>query len=432
VAIADGLALDPHGREIVYPGGEFDVPAQPPTTNLAGYFLVISYSERRIPADEDPCLEPGVATTARVREIPELAWTEHYPNHDSCRQGTGTAIDCGIVLAFVPISKACEIEGIELGVREYSHPTHTSQVSAIALEGEKDIDKDNPKELRFVVPGGAPDSITLYLWGGKFSSLYYTEMGQHAHVLSNIQVGSVTTSLPPHTHSLSDHTHSLPQVDGTTGTLDPLGTRHLDGDHRHHLKVVRAVQAVGGWSDVMVRGRGVDEDSTIEYQVQPPGPPFETDWIPADGSAVHSHRVSIGLGSSRGPSVPQTGAAENVQSINSPPPTFSAKIDPAGSPTYNVRGGAAYEWPTDMQVALDGTDVTKSILDLLKDRVGWGSPPQLGNGTGSHPFVTEGTGEINLLRIAKSQNIDMSRDQHILTFSVNGGGGKVIYNLYIE
>jgi hypothetical protein len=430
VAVAEGLALDPHGREIVYAGGEIDVPAQPPTTSLGGYFLVIRYSESRIPADEDPCVAPGAATAARVRETPQLAWTEQLPNHDYCRQGKGTPLDCGIALAFVPMSSSCEIEAIELSVREYSHPTHASQVSAIALEGEKDIDKDNPKELRFAIRGGAPSSILLYLWGGKFSSLFYTEMGQHTHALSSIKVGSITTSLAPHTHSLSDHTHTI-QTPGT----DP-GKTATGGLHGHALRVHKLqrddpphdldIPHIGRGKMVSTDSIGhpmaTDEDPTHQYR----GDTGDPDYVGADG--YHAHTV----GPISGPSKDETGPASAPQGSETHTPTFSATIDPAGSPTYKARGGAAYDWPTELQVTLDGTDVTNDVLAVLKSRLGWGSQPKLGNGTGSHPFVKEGTGSIDLLTIATSHNIDMSREQHSLTLSVKGGGGKVIYNLYVE
>jgi hypothetical protein len=429
VAVAEGLALDPHGREIVHPGGEIDVPAQPPTTNLKGYFLVISYDERRIPADEDPCLEPGTAAAARVRETPKLDWMEQLPNHDDCRRGDGTALDCAVALAFVPMSTACEIEGVELSVREYSHPTHASQVSAIALEGEKDIDKDNPKELRFAIRGGAPSSVLLYLWGGKFSSLFYTEMGQHAHTLSNVQVGSITTSLAAHTHSLSNHTHTIPGT--TTGD---------GGGHGHDLYVDKA----GFDPDPPVVGREgtVSTHQNATQRINLFDPPRDSEWHSEyatkggqgknyiQGVGNHSHSVSVGPTAGASPDV--TGPASAPQGSETHTPTFSATIDPAGSPTYNVRGGPAYEYVDGMRVALDGIDITNDILAVLKRRLGWGDTPQLGNGKEDHVFVKEGTDSIDLLTIATSHNIDMSREKHSLTFSVKGGGGKVLYNLFVE
>jgi hypothetical protein len=426
VAVADGLALDPRGREIVYPGGELDVPAQPPTA-LAGYLLVVRYTESQVPADEDPCLEPGIPRFALIREAPELSWTEQPPNHDYCRREVGTPLDCAVAIAFVRISNACEIEekGIDPSIREFAHPTHTSQVSAIALEGEKDIDEKNPKELHFVVRGGTPSSVVLFLWGGRFSSLYYTEMGQHAHALSKIQVGAVTTSLPPHTHSLSNHTHGLPQVSGSTDN---------DGDHRHHLKVVSAIPGVAGatgWSDVVVRNRVPNENSTIAYSVAP-----FSDWIPQDGSANHAHKFSIAAGTSTGPSLAQTGSPENVQSVQSSAPSFSATIDPAGSPTYNVRGGAAYEYLDDMHVVLDGTDITKQILDRLAPKTDWQKLGQAGNP--NHKLNTEGTGAIDLLEIANAIGEPIGLGAHKLVFKLApeqgkpAKGGKVLYNLYVE
>jgi hypothetical protein len=435
VAIAEGLALDPLGQEIVYHGGELDVPAQPPTTALPGYFLVIRYRENQIPADEDPCLEPGMPRAARIRETPELSWSEQPPNHDYCRRGIGTPFDCGILTAFVRITNACEIEdnGIELSIREFARPTHTSQVSAIALEGEKDIDEDNPKRLHFVVRGGAPSSVELYLWGERFSSLYYTEMGQHAHTLSKIQVGSATTTLAAHTHSLSNHNHSVPAATTSGG-----------GAHGHDLYVDKvgtaaAVPLATGRESTVVTyqyGFAPNTDSQWHSEYAPRGG-LGKDYIKS--APTHSH--TIPAQPTGGPSVNETGPASAQQASASHTHTFSASIDPTGASKYPVRGAAAYEYLDNLRVVLDGVDVTQEILNRLAPKTDWA---KLGDGGNpNHKLNTEGTGSIDLVDVANAIGKPIGQGAHELVFKVERSasekqqgkpakGGKVLYNLYVE
>jgi hypothetical protein len=254
-------------------------------------------------------------------------------------------------------------------------------------------------------------------------------MGQHAHLLSKINVGPATTSLAAHTHNLSNHIHTI-----QTPGLDA-GKTATGGLHNHGLRVHKRYDddRDPAFPARVGRGRMVTTDTLghpfftdEDPSSQRFGNPGDPDYVRADGS--HAHTV----GPTAGPVKDVTGPALAPQGSETHTHPFSATIDPAGSPTYNVRGGAAYDWPTELQVTLDGTDVTNDVLAVLKSRLGWGSQPKLGNGTGSHPFVKEGTGSIDLLTIATSHNIDMSREQHSLTLSVKGGGGKVIYNLYVE
>ena len=161
VLVAPGLALDPAGREIVVPDGPDEdrtiaVPAQPATKKLGGYFLVVRYREEQIPASEDPCAAPATPQAARIRESAELTWTEDYPAPSLC-DPKRPSIDCAVVLALVTTTAACEISAIEVDIRQDSRPKNVSQISAFALEGEKDIDKDNPKILHFQISGGAPN-----------------------------------------------------------------------------------------------------------------------------------------------------------------------------------------------------------------------------------------------------------------------------------
>ena len=191
VTVKPGLALDPLGRELIVPNEtEVAVPNQPPVNKARpGYFLVIRYDEFALPGEAHPCAANGAAPEpSRIVERPLLEWTEQWPDHRNCEKAT-SSLDCSIVLALVTLDSACQVSGVETGsgLREYAYPVHLSQVQAVALEGEKNLDKDNPKVVHFHVRGGAPTSVLLYLWGAKFSSLYYTELGKHHHDVGGLK-----------------------------------------------------------------------------------------------------------------------------------------------------------------------------------------------------------------------------------------------------
>ncbi len=93
----------------------------------------------------------------------------------------------------------------------------------------------------------------------------------------------------------------------------------------------------------------------------------------------------------------------------------------AGSTTYEARVGPAYSYPDSVRVKLDGTDITALLLGQL----GWS---QLGDGTNSHTFVTSGTGGIDLIKLGLTLEVG----SHSIQILVAGGGGKVLYNLYVE
>ena len=180
VRVRRGVALDPVGREIVLLDDVLvDVPNQKPTEG-PGYLLIARYCEEAVEGGDPWCGGPtGAPRPARVREEAALGWSEHAPNHRRCQSGS-EGLDCGVLLALVTLTPSCEVDAIFTGVREYARPAHISQVQPFSFEGEKDIDAVNPKRLRFNI-NGVPASVRLYLWGDRFSTLYYTEMGEHSH-----------------------------------------------------------------------------------------------------------------------------------------------------------------------------------------------------------------------------------------------------------
>ena len=69
----------------------------------------------------------------------------------------------------------------------------------VVYAGHADIDL-NVSEKVYIHPGAAPTSVKLYLWGEKFSPLFYTELGQHSHGPGDIYI--------PHEHAVRANTNS--------------------------------------------------------------------------------------------------------------------------------------------------------------------------------------------------------------------------------
>lgn len=433
VLVRAGLALDPLGRELVVDEQSIIVPGRPPPAGRDGFFLVVLYREERLPADDDPCRVPGSPQYARVRERPELQWTEELPAHASCAADP-CSIDCAVVLAYVRM-KACEVDTIELAVRELSHPKNTSQASVMALEGEKDIDKDNSKVLHFVPRGGEPSAVVLYLWGARFSSLYYTQMGHHTHVLKKESLKLSSVAFPDHKHGLAAHRHNY--AGAVDGKLD---TDATDLTH-HHAVLMGPQRQVWGpttgnkpypqtgiatelweWSQVGYTDASlyIGQDTGHLYGPKP--------WI-QDVDGNHTHKLAFTL---EGPvqldGSPTTGRTEGVDGAVADL-THSieqdATVTATGSPDYEAGSDAAYGYLDHLNVLLDGVDVTAEILT----QIGW---TELGNATEAHKLNHEGTGGIDLLAAARAVGKSIEDTRHTLEFKVAGGGGQVLYNLYVE
>jgi hypothetical protein len=319
------------------------------------------------------------------------------------------------VLAFVTLTNACEVDTVLTGVREYALPTRTSQIQAFSFEGEKDIDVRNPKKLRFTI-NGVVARAELYLWGDRFSTLYYSELGQHTHSFDTWPVSPAAQRTTAPASWLDEHTHKLPDGHGSTvptpwvpGSLEP---PLPDGYHEtHQLLSTADGDAVG----VLIPG------ADNKYR---PGSPV---WIIG---GQHSHRVTVSFGN--------TTTFEGVQTPGSAFHThLIPDTSPFGATDVSARGPheRSHRYLDDLRVGLrvgsrppvPPIDVTRGILRRLP--TAWG---RLGTGNSNDPLNVEGTGPIDLLAIAREVGVDLSSaGTHELTFSVNQGGGKIAYNLYV-
>lgn len=422
VLVSPGLALDPLGRELVVDEPTtVPVPNQPPTNQtLPGYYLTVRYDEQQVSGDGDACA-PGVIPTV-VREVPLLEWTEDWPDHTRADQ-PGHERDAAIVIALATLSPACEIGEVQTGFRQYAHPTHTTQVSAVSFEGEKDVDADNPKTLHFEVSGGPPTSVVLALWGEKLSSLFYTELGRHRHETASVSLESKSVQLADHAHSLADHTHR------TTNTLK---TQNQDTDHRHTIRTspyshieILGVHSYGPGPEI-----AVGAVNSPAYQLH--------GWHVTNGSAIdpylgvqsasHAHDFSVTLGhavddngtanlTATGGTTSQPSASHTHQL------TTPAQTNEVGQSGYAVRAGAAHTYPEDVQVSLDGVDITETLKEFLGwQHLGTGGADSQLNGDG-------GTGPVDLVL---DLGLSLEEGWHRLDFGVPSGGGKLLYNLYVR
>jgi hypothetical protein len=391
VRVSGGVALDPRGREIVLLADTtLVVPNRQPMSALPGYFLVIQYGEEKEPGVMDDCKESsGTTPPARIREAPTLAFTETWPNQANCGS-PGHPSDCAVVLALVVLDASCHVSKIDSGVRQYAHSETPRNVHPVALEGEKDIDSENPKKLHFQVRGGIPESVLLSLWADAISSLYYTELGEHSHTLT--KAGTNDVPMPNHVHDIS-----------------AVGTDHPDPQTHHHL--------------VSVLFNGLDDSNSPDQIVNAPlsavsnatyrtgTPPY----LAEDGD--HTHKLDqTATGSPTG-----TPPGDHSHTLTGSTDVAGNSAPATGATPFQARGGPAYSYPDDIRVKLDGTDIT----GLITGKLGWA---KLGDGTAAHPLTTNGTGAIDLLQLGLAVGVG----PHLLEFRVVAGGGKVLYNLYVE
>jgi hypothetical protein len=420
VVVRPGTALDALGRLIVLDAEALvAVPNQLPVGS-AEYYLVLRYDEEPVPGRADDCAPVGSAPVDRVREQPVLDWSEVIPFP---RPGEPEdSIEQGVVIARVRLDPSCKIEAVDADTRRLSFPRNVSRVQAVAFEGEKDIAEGDPKKLYFHIRGGRPRSVVLFLRGARFSPTAYTESAAHSHTLSSVAVGSTDVTTQDHRHDMGRHAHGL--VHGPN--RDPGLAK--DGAHVHAIWVRARVD----------KDRPREAVSTDDYSELSKGyyergwkgtigenkPEFDDTYLREAG--LHTHQVEV---DAVGPTT--TGSMTPAPSAVGHHHTFAATVDPVGSTGFALRGGAAFTFPTDVRVELDGKNITKRLVDALPTR--WKDLGGTLGGDENHPFNTEGTGPIDLVQLG----LALGPGEHLLEFCVGPGaqppvGGKIIYNLYVE
>jgi len=385
VVIAPGLAFDAAGRELVVLD-PMDVTAMgaPSTTAglVLGNFLVISFVEQRgqpasvscQPLAKSHVCQVSFSGPTRIRSDVQVEVIDSWPNDASGR----------IVLAQLEMNATCEIVTVHSGVRKYAVAAKPPKVSPISVEGEKDIDPANPKVLYFHVEGGYPESVTLVLRASQFSTLYYSELGNHTHVLDLALADA--PAIPAHQHALGEL------------TTDEAGA--------HSHTITSAVEDTGDHGIELG-----DDDGTVTLNSQT--------HLNVSLEGKHTHKVAAGALTDKAGAIPAHNHAfskKDALSFGAQPPV--------------ARGGPPLAYIDDLHALIDGVDITAPILQQLhgRDPATWPLGAKLGDGTATHKLVTDGTKSINLALVAP----DLGPGEHKLEFKVAGAGGQLHYNLYVS
>ena len=400
VRVAPGVALDFLGREIILlEATDVQVSGLPSTQPgvIFGNFLVIAYAEQRAQPVSDGCTAMSAAggcggnlawgAPTRIRAAPKLEMADTWPNDLSGK----------IVLAQVGLQAGCQVSEIQSGVRRYAVPAKPPTVRPISLEGEKDIDESNSKVLYFHVDGGVPDSVTLYLRGAQFSTLFYSELGAHTHV-NTLTV--TQTTFPVHHHTLT----TIATGDATQDNGKPMGLSASTWNDEKDYSI-----RLWGSADENLRHR-----QDITAITSKDGQPV----VALLNFSAHTHALAAGAKTDDSDPLPLTPPTLTNVSAGLTPPDARVTGQPLG-------------FIANLQVLYDGQDITAEVLKQLNgtDPTNWPSNATLGSGVNSHPFVVNGTGRIDLTQLG----LDFTPGEHSLTFQVvgAGNGGQIKYNLYV-
>jgi hypothetical protein len=397
VIVSPGLALDSLGREIILVEPvDFAVTGfvtEKPGDPVIGNYLIIQYIEEAVAELRDSCAVRLPAAykasedlkwgaPSRILARGDLSWENKYPKTEENK----------IVLAQVELDKDCSVRDIRKFVRKNVGVAQPARVRPLALEGEKEIDNLNAKDLYFHIEGGLPDRAVLYLRAAKFSTLYYTELGVHTHTLK--------ATLDPATKNLQ-HSHKLAKDAETED----------DGVHSHDYFVDKG-ETSGGLD--------VNDDQDRQNNRR------NTDISAIIDSQPHHHRIV------KEKMEFDKGTYDDGVPVWTHTHLINVQIDPAGvTGAPAIRTSAALTYFDDLRIKFEDIDITSLVLTQLQERDGLGPWEKLGDGGPTHQLVTQGTGEIDLLRLG----IDLTPGEHKLVFSVppnNNSGGKIQYNLYID
>lgn len=448
VFVSPGLALDFEGREIIlleeeripvigkhnFQGAE-DV----------GSYLTIQYREQPTAVEGDGCAMCTRGSSknqnrhawqgpSRVLAKPIISWSDKLPHESSGK----------VILARVILTDNCQdIQSVQTGERRYIGAASAAKVHQYALEGERHIDKDNPGRIYFHIRGGMAN-VTLYLRAEKFSTLYYTEMGQHKHDLS---IAFKDHELPEHDHLLDGIITSLEKQDDihighshriTANTGSWTGENFLDelltgAERRDALAIVfRAGDKNGDEKHKEIYARHTDTDLTaIDVGAK-------INMKVSEGGHKHGFEKDQKTGK-----WPEPGAPNKLSHV----PTETSMSDSYGAGVSDVQARReadpnkpqpkALTYVDDLQVYIDGQNKTIDILNQLHGAQPTESWNKLGNGTNQHTFFKSGTGEIKLNFLS---NVSFIEGEHLIELKVDSdinsdgekNGGRILYNLYVE
>lgn len=438
VVVSPGLALDADGHEIILWDEERLCALGEARHQLGagsdavveGLYLTIRYNEEVTAVEKDGCEvssasapcgnRPAWGGPTRVRAKPLFAWRSFLPPESSGE----------ILLALVELEPGCTaVHQIDAGVRRYVGAASAAKVRQYALEGERHIDKDNPGRIYFHIRGRQPNAVALYLRAERFSTLYYTELGKHDHGLN---VGTALETSAPQLHidaSNPDkyrHSHSVSEL--TTRIDDPTA----DGSHTDHKLLVSFSNAKSTETSKRIV---VAED--LGLALAGAGDPVCNDILPVLSEPRKQFVAKISQGTHAHTIAEFTTSKESV--VDDHYHTFSPNVsmDPAGIVDVNARTGKnenALTYADDLQIWIGKTidDAQNKTVDVRRQLQAAQSTEdwsKLGGGSESHALAAKGTGAI---RLDFLPGVDFTAGEYIIELRVASGGGRILYNLYIE
>ena len=427
VVVGPGLALDADGREILLLEEErIFVPAfsaaTGSTANPQGLYLTIRYDEEPIQNESGQCVpqsrngkkgnHAAWGGPALLRAKPLFNWSDALP-YDSSGE---------VVLAQVALDSSCTYAIVNPGVRRYVGAASAAKVYQFALEGERDIDQNNSGKIYFHVRGRQPNAVTLYLRAALFSTLYYSELGDHTHGLgvSGTLSGPVDSAASPKLST--DKESGDPNTAGapTPHEHTQFPATHVFNSHATDSAIMLTDVSGGGPSGVLplLLAPPVAAVSFV------PGTIFaQSDLIPHLSTTAAYNNPDF--------QAKITGATPHIHQHDHTH-TFifdsgNSSLGFAGASDQPARTGVkALTYVTDLQVAIDNRPVTQDIINQLKGTDSTWS--KLGDSAHS---LKDGTGEIKLDFLP---GVSFLEGEHLIEFSVSGdgNGGRILYNLYVE
>jgi hypothetical protein len=431
ILVAPGLALDNEGREMIVVQ-QTEVPIHgrpnPPGQPVSGNYVYIQYNEEKHSEESDSLTTRSGGKLAfggpsRVLAEPIIGWSQDFPNESRGR----------VVLAQVQLDNNCSV------VHIYPYPRHTIGQAAstagasYALEGERHINKDNPGRIYFHIRGRQANCVTLYLRGEKFSTLFYTEMGRHTHII-DVDVDNVI--IPTHQHPLSPI-----KINSDPNNTDQpeTGSTGLAGSHNHPLNNAEArifANDLGGDALDHKGPGGGNESLKNRFAFT----------LTLNGHDGHKHALPVTTeDNEQGDPIPMTAsgwskdagvadvAARSQEFVKVGPEVLSLKfVDDLKVYVGSVGDGGMRPLSPG-----DGTpgDLTRAILTQVKGsrQSLYGNKEKLGEGSGgdNDPLYSHGTGPIRLDLL--SPELSFSQGEYYIDLAVdNESGGRILYNLYVD
>ena len=304
--------------------------------------------------------------------------------------------------------------GTEWKQLDYTGQYTGGTVRSYSTEGT--VDTTTSIKIYFKTEGNNP-TVKIVLKGEKFPARYYTELGQHSHSFSS-PAHTHTITDPGHTHSttIGSHDHGTTQFARETHTHSFGTTSQSTGSHNHSYSGSTGIQSHNhyhGFSGTTQGALGLhyhtgveaggDQTSSVDL--------LHTHNFSGDTTGIsnnHTHGFS-GNTSSAGTHAHWVEGTTGTSSANQqiPPADLGTKVSSSSTTGISAQateiqgtignaglnGGTlstkVKDWANNLRVYIDNTEITNNILNAK----GW---QKIGDGTSTHPFHTNGTGELNI------------------------------------